>query len=132
MVQGRVHGIAPINFDHFPKSQVKNVSIKRNCIKRSTKAPLLWKFFKDLLDIKTTATDPKIVEWLDRDKGIFKINDAQAVSDLWGKKKNRKGMTYEHLSRGLRYYYKQGIMAKMPGPFVYRFCCNSLLSKNHS
>ena len=40
----------------------------------------------------------------------------------WGIRKNRPQMSYDKLSRGLRYYYDKGILEKVTGRrFVYRF-----------
>lgn len=44
----------------------------------------------------------------------FAVNPAQ-LSRLWGIQKNRTNMTYEKLSRALRYYYRMDIIEKVPG-----------------
>jgi hypothetical protein len=44
------------------------------------------------------------------------------VARRWGSRKNRPAMSYDKLSRGLRYYYDKGILEKVVGRrFVYRF-----------
>ena len=35
----------------------------------------------------------------------------------WGIRKNKPKMTYEKLSRGIRYYYDKGIIVKCPGRY---------------
>uniref|UniRef100_A0A1A9ULY8 ETS domain-containing protein n=1 Tax=Glossina austeni TaxID=7395 RepID=A0A1A9ULY8_GLOAU len=70
----------------------------------------LWQFLKELLaapHINGTA-----IRWIDRSKGIFKIEDSVRVAKLWGKRKNRPAMNYDKLSRSIRQYYKKGIMKK--------------------
>jgi len=34
---------------------------------------------------------------------------------MWGQQKNRTNMTYEKLSRALRYYYRMNIIKKVSG-----------------
>ena len=47
------------------------------------------------------------------------------MARLWGSRKNRPAMSYDKLSRGLRYYYDKGILEKVVGRrFVYRFTAN--------
>jgi SAM pointed domain-containing ETS transcription factor len=82
----------------------------------------LWQFLKELLaspQIHGTA-----IRWLDRPKGIFKIEDSVRVARLWGRRKNRPAMNYDKLSRSIRQYYKKGIMKKTERSqrLVYQFC----------
>ena len=39
------------------------------------------------------------------DSGEFKILDPEEVARKWGEKKTKPNMTYDKLSRGLRYTY---------------------------
>ena len=48
--------------------------------------------------------------------------DPDEVAKRWGSRKNRPAMSYDKLSRGLRYYYDKGILEKVAGRrFVYQF-----------
>lgn len=82
----------------------------------------LWQFLKELLG------QPQLygssIRWLDRSKGVFKIEDSVKVARLWGKRKNRPAMNYDKLSRSIRQYYKKGIMKKTERSqrLVYQFC----------
>ncbi|XP_037086832.1 DNA-binding protein D-ETS-4-like [Pollicipes pollicipes] len=82
----------------------------------------LWQFLKELL------THPQLygssIRWVDRQAGIFKIEDSVRVAKLWGKRKNRPAMNYDKLSRSIRQYYKKGIMKKTERSqrLVYQFC----------
>ena len=50
------------------------------------------------------------------------LADPDEVARRWGIRKNRPQMSYDKLSRGLRYYYDKGILEKVTGRrFVYRF-----------
>ncbi|CAG0899747.1 unnamed protein product [Darwinula stevensoni] len=70
----------------------------------------LWQFLKELLTDQTHYGS--CIRWLDRGKGVFKIEDSVRVARLWGKRKKRPAMNYDKLSRSIRQYYKKGIMKK--------------------
>ena len=55
------------------------------------------------------------IRWEDRKERVFRILDPVQIANLWGLQKNRTNMTYEKLSRALRYYYKMGILQKEQG-----------------
>ncbi|XP_053946195.1 DNA-binding protein D-ETS-4 isoform X2 [Anastrepha ludens] len=82
----------------------------------------LWQFLKELL------AEPQLhgtaIRWIDRNRGIFKIEDSVRVAKLWGGRKNRPAMNYDKLSRSIRQYYKKGIMKKTERSqrLVYQFC----------
>ncbi|KAJ8678517.1 hypothetical protein QAD02_014304 [Eretmocerus hayati] len=82
----------------------------------------LWQFLKELL--VSPSTHGSCIRWLDRNKGVFKIEDSVRVARLWGKRKNRPAMNYDKLSRSIRQYYKKGIMKKTERSqrLVYQFC----------
>ncbi|XP_045480060.1 DNA-binding protein D-ETS-4 [Harmonia axyridis] len=82
----------------------------------------LWQFLKELL--QNPQTHGSCIRWLDRAKGIFKIEDSVKVARLWGRRKNRPAMNYDKLSRSIRQYYKKGIMKKTERSqrLVYQFC----------
>lgn len=82
----------------------------------------LWQFLKKLL--QSPSSHGSCIRWLDRNKGVFKIEDSVRVARLWGKRKNRPAMNYDKLSRSIRQYYKKGIMKKTERSqrLVYQFC----------
>ncbi|XP_064084573.1 transcription factor ets-4-like isoform X2 [Macrobrachium nipponense] len=82
----------------------------------------LWQFLKELL--QQPQLYGSCIRWLDRQKGVFKIEDSVRVARLWGKRKNRPAMNYDKLSRSIRQYYKKGIMKKTERSqrLVYQFC----------
>lgn len=82
----------------------------------------LWQFLKELL--ASPQIHGSCIRWLDRSKGVFKIEDSVKVARLWGKRKNRPAMNYDKLSRSIRQYYKKGIMKKTERSqrLVYQFC----------
>ncbi|KAL3266241.1 hypothetical protein HHI36_010422 [Cryptolaemus montrouzieri] len=82
----------------------------------------LWQFLKELL--QTPQAHGSCIRWLDRSKGVFKIEDSVKVARLWGRRKNRPAMNYDKLSRSIRQYYKKGIMKKTERSqrLVYQFC----------
>lgn len=82
----------------------------------------LWQFLKELLS--QPALHGSAIRWLDRPRGVFKIEDSVRVAKLWGKRKNRPAMNYDKLSRSIRQYYRKGIMKKTERSqrLVYQFC----------
>lgn len=80
----------------------------------------LWEFLQNLLNCKRFN---KYIEWKNHPKGVFKLIDHHSVARLWGIQKKRKNMTYDKLSRALRYYYSKDILRKVDGErLTYRFC----------
>jgi len=52
--------------------------------------------------------NPSVITWQDEANGVFTIKNTVKYAKLWGEKKNNKLMNYEKLSRGMRYYYRNG------------------------
>lgn len=82
----------------------------------------LWQFLKELLSHPNQYENA--IRWLERPRGVFKIEDSVRVARLWGQRKNRPAMNYDKLSRSIRQYYKKGIMKKTERAqrLVYQFC----------
>ncbi|XP_029520636.1 SAM pointed domain-containing Ets transcription factor-like [Oncorhynchus nerka] len=81
----------------------------------------LWQFLRELL--LKPHNYGHCIRWLNKEKGIFKIEDSAYVSRLWGIRKNRPAMNYDKLSRSIRQYYKKGIIRKpdVSQRLVYQF-----------
>ncbi|XP_048727980.1 ETS homologous factor-like isoform X2 [Ostrea edulis] len=91
---------------------------------QSSKGNHLWEFIRDLL--KDSAFNPTLLRWEDKETGVFRFVQSEAVAQMWGRKKNNTSMTYEKLSRAMRYYYKRGILDRVDGRrLVYKFGPNS-------
>ncbi|CAL1526371.1 unnamed protein product [Lymnaea stagnalis] len=72
----------------------------------------LWEFMRDLL---RSPSSQGIIEWISRPEGVFRVVNSTEVARLWGeKKKNKKKMTYEKLSRSLRYSRLEGYFSDLP------------------
>ncbi|XP_013384940.1 transcription factor ETV6 isoform X2 [Lingula anatina] len=86
---------------------------------RGSEFRLLWEFISRLLMDNTYSA---YIRWEDYDQLVFRIVNPTALAQLWGIQKNRTNMTYEKLSRALRYYYKMDIIQKVPGKrLTYKF-----------
>lgn len=82
----------------------------------------LWEFLQHLL---ADSKYHNCIVWKNERRGIFRLTDHQRVADLWGKHKKRQNMTYDKLSRALRYYYSRNILKKVDGQrLTYKFCKN--------
>ncbi|XP_010777181.1 ETS domain-containing protein Elk-3 [Notothenia coriiceps] len=78
----------------------------------------LWQFLLHLLEDQRQR---HLISWTSED-GEFKLLDSEEVARLWGLRKNKNNMTYDKLSRALRYYYDKNIIKKVSGQkFVYKF-----------
>ncbi|XP_077453349.1 ETS homologous factor [Stigmatopora argus] len=84
----------------------------------------LWEFVRDIL--LHPERNPGLIKWEDRKEGVFRFLKSEEVAQLWGKKKNNSSMTYEKLSRAMRYYYKREILERVDGRrLVYKFGRNA-------
>ncbi|NWR87248.1 ELF5 factor, partial [Furnarius figulus] len=79
----------------------------------------LWEFVRDLL--LSPEENGGILKWEDRGQGIFRVVKSEALAKMWGQRKKNDRMTYEKLSRALRYYYKTGILERVDRRLVYKF-----------
>uniref|UniRef100_A0A8C4YGY8 ETS-related transcription factor Elf-3 n=1 Tax=Gopherus evgoodei TaxID=1825980 RepID=A0A8C4YGY8_9SAUR len=101
----------------------------RDCLetkksKHSPRGTHLWEFIRDIL--LHPELNEGLMKWEDRREGIFKFLRSEAVAQLWGQKKKNSSMTYEKLSRAMRYYYKREILERVDGRrLVYKFGKNS-------
>ncbi|XP_029552528.1 ETS homologous factor [Salmo trutta] len=84
----------------------------------------LWEFIRDIL--LNPERNAGLLKWEDRTDGVFRFLKSEDVAQLWGKKKNNSTMTYEKLSRAMRYYYKREILEHVDGRrLVYKFGKNA-------
>lgn len=67
----------------------------------ATKGNHLYEFVRDLL--YSSEYNPSHVRWEDKEIGVFRFVQSERVAKLWGNKKNNQNMTYEKLSRAMRY-----------------------------
>ncbi|XP_061555227.1 LOW QUALITY PROTEIN: SAM pointed domain-containing Ets transcription factor-like [Phycodurus eques] len=81
----------------------------------------LWQFLQELL--LKPHNYSRCIRWINKENGIFKIEDSSRVARLWGIRKNRPAMNYDKLSRSIRQYYKKGIIRKpdVSRRLVYQF-----------
>ena len=75
------------------------------CYCSDPKTPHLWKFMRALLD--DAKYNPQYIRWEDQHEGVFRIVPGQSkhVARLWGLQKNNPTMTFDKLSRSLRFCY---------------------------
>ncbi|XP_075181622.1 ETS-related transcription factor Elf-5 [Anomaloglossus baeobatrachus] len=133
----RTHGLPlPVNTEETPPSQsadredkvyVKSEPVKK--IRSSTQqrpgmhSSHLWEFLRDLL--LSPEQNDGILDWEDREQGIFRVVKSEALARMWGQRKRNDRMNYEKLSRALRHYYKTGILERVDRRLVYKFGKNA-------
>ncbi|KAM9410582.1 ETS-related transcription factor Elf-3 [Pholidichthys leucotaenia] len=92
--------------------------------KHAPRGTHLWEFIRDILI--NPEKNQGLMKWEDRHEGVFKFLKSEAVAQMWGQKKKNSSMTYEKLSRAMRYYYKREILERVDGRrLVYKFGKNS-------
>ncbi|XP_045175764.2 uncharacterized protein LOC123536551 isoform X2 [Mercenaria mercenaria] len=80
----------------------------------------LWEYIRNLL--LDPCTNPSLIKWEDRNEGTFKLVENKRIAYNWGMKKGNTDMSYEKLSRAMRYYYKKKIFQPVLGKrLVYKF-----------
>lgn len=97
----------------------KKRKIRSNLLKPGSQ---LYQFILQLLDDEKKREH---IEWVQRNKGIFRIINKEEVAKMWGKVKKRE-MTYDSLSRGLRHYYQQGLLESVNKKLHYKFTQKAL------
>lgn len=63
----------------------------------------LWEFIRDILI--HPEKNQGLMKWEDRREGVFKFLKSEAVAQMWGQKKKNSSMTYEKLSRAMRWVH---------------------------
>ena len=121
----QVNATRPNKEDDSKKEDNKKENSKQHKIRMpQRKGGLqLWQFLYALLE-EVDKKHSRLIEWSHNRKELeFRLNDPEAIALWWGFIKHRANMTYERLSRSLRYYYDRGILKKMGGErYLYRFC----------
>lgn len=120
-----VHNIAPDNSPASSSPDIKRSFSRPHQVKKhNPRGTHLWEFIRDIL--LNPERNPGLIKWEDRTEGVFRFLKSEAVAQLWGKKKNNSSMTYEKLSRAMRYYYKREILERVDGRrLVYKFGRNA-------
>ncbi|BFZ15740.1 hypothetical protein BsWGS_18780 [Bradybaena similaris] len=82
----------------------------------------LWKFVLELL--QDPEANPRLLKWEDRNSGVFRFVQSEKVAQLWGKKKNNPQMTYEKMSRAMRFCRSIGYFSEIEknGRFPKKLC----------
>ncbi|XP_028307344.1 ETS homologous factor isoform X2 [Gouania willdenowi] len=109
----------------FSSPDIKQSNSRPHQVKKHNPRGIhLWEFIRDIL--LNPERNPGLIKWEDRTEGVFRFLKSEAVAQLWGKKKNNSSMTYEKLSRAMRYYYKREILERVDGRrLVYKFGRNA-------
>uniref|UniRef100_A0A2I3GWF2 E74 like ETS transcription factor 5 n=1 Tax=Nomascus leucogenys TaxID=61853 RepID=A0A2I3GWF2_NOMLE len=106
------------------KATIKDCKLSQGCHwHMGLQSSHLWEFVRDLL--LSPEENCGILEWEDREQGIFRVVKSEALAKMWGQRKKNDRMTYEKLSRALRYYYKTGILERVDRRLVYKFGKNA-------
>ena len=84
-----------------------------------TRKPRLCQYLVELLN--NPERNPSMMEWVDREEGIFRFTDSGAVARMWGQRRHKPDMKYENFARSLRTYIAKGVLRKLRSKLVYGF-----------
>lgn len=70
-----------------------------------------------------------LIEWIDRIELKFKIIQPKLFASLWGKIQNNEKMTYQNMTRTIRYHYDKDLLPHHK-KLVYKFNKNSKIIQN--
>ncbi|XP_008546155.1 ETS-related transcription factor Elf-5 [Microplitis demolitor] len=106
-----------------PKSYSQRYKVYKTKKNQPTQGKL-WEFIRDLL--RNRETCPSLICWEDYSQAKFRFVRSDEVAKRWGSRKGNTKMTYEKLSRAMRYYYKSKIFQPVLGRrLVYQFGPNA-------
>ncbi|XP_031569141.1 ETS translocation variant 1-like [Actinia tenebrosa] len=81
--------------------------------------PRLCQFLLELLSHPEKYSH--LIEWIDKERGVFKFLNSSRVAQEWGERRNKPRMKYENFARSLRTYIAKGILTKPRSKLVYKF-----------
>lgn len=64
----------------------------------------VWQFLRDLL--QNPEYCPKLIAWEDPSEGTFRFVQKEVVAKMWGSRNGNPNMSYEKLTRAMRYHYR--------------------------
>jgi len=76
--------------------------------------------------LRDPASNPSVITWEEEERGVFRVEDSAMLAKLWGEVKENRKMTYEKLSRAMRYSYKNAELEIFDRRLTYRFGPNML------
>ena len=105
---------------HGSKSQrIPQKPVKKRKRYYKTRKPRLCQYLAELLN--NPERNPSMMEWVDREEGIFRFTDSGAVARMWGQRRHKPDMKYENFARSLRTYIAKGVLRKLRSKLVYGF-----------
>lgn len=103
----------------FSSTEQKFVMHKNHKTTFKSGRPRLCQFLLELLN--NPDKYGYMIDWIDKEKGVFKFINSSEVARLWGRRRNKPSMKYENFARSLRTYIAKGILAKPRSKLVYQF-----------
>ncbi|KAG1674525.1 ETS-related transcription factor Elf-3 [Nymphon striatum] len=101
---------------------IKNLMEKlgRNPLQLARSTGRLWQFLRDCLH--NPEYNPSIIKWENIQRGEFRIVQTFLLAKRWGSRNGNKNMSYEYMSRAMRYNYKpKYLMPVHEKRLVYKF-----------
>lgn len=84
----------------------------------------LWRFMRALLE--DPCYNPSSIKWENKSEGVFRIVPGQSkiIARLWGQRKNNPSMTFDKMSRSLRWCRTYGFLSEVPknGNYPKKLC----------
>ncbi|XP_063979844.1 ETS homologous factor-like isoform X2 [Diachasmimorpha longicaudata] len=112
------------SLDESPRRQRPGRTTGLKQKKQSNNLGKLWEFIRDLL--QNPETCPSLIRWEDYSKAKFKFIRGEEVAKRWGARNGNTNMTYEKMSRAMRYHYTNKVFQSVKKDnLVYQFGPNA-------
>ncbi|XP_037791251.1 ETS-related transcription factor Elf-2-like [Penaeus monodon] len=101
--------VAPSLSPEPPCDALGKISTKS---RKKVRGPKNWEFMIRLLMDK--RYNPELIRWEDEAEKTFRLVRPDIIAQMWGKRANKRCLSYNNFARGLRYQYTTGALKPVP------------------
>ncbi|XP_042871873.1 ETS homologous factor-like isoform X2 [Penaeus japonicus] len=80
--------------------------------RKKERGPKNWEFMLRLL--MDERYNPELIRWENEAEKTFRLVKPNTIAQMWGKRANKRNLSYDNFARGLRYQYTTGALEPVP------------------